>query len=156
MAKAPDQASAPANTTTSTPPAAPPQVGAAPQTGAQQDQAQAGQQQTIRLDESKLVKAYANFCRVSPGFEELIIDFGLSSQPIGAPAPQSISIDQRIIVNYFMAKRLLSALAGSVQRYEQIFGPLEIDINKRVQQQGAAQAGGGAPQASPPADTEQK
>ncbi len=96
--------------------------------------AAAQQQPTMQVDESKMVKAYANFCRVTPGFEELIIDFGLSPQPIGAPQPASISIDQRIIVNYYMAKRLLAALAGSVQRYEQIFGVMETDIQKRVKQ----------------------
>ncbi len=106
------------------------------------------QRQQVELDESKMSKSYANFCRVTPGFEELIIDFGLSQQPIGAPMPQgSISIDQRVIVNYFMAKRLLSALAGSVQRYEQIFGVLETDVQKRVRQQ--PQAGGGTPPPPP-------
>ncbi len=94
----------------------------------------------VQIDESKMSKSYANFCRVTPGFEELIIDFGLSPQPIGAPQPSSVSIDQRVIVNYYMAKRLLAALAGSVQRYEQIFGVMEVDVQKRVQ-----------PSAQPPA-----
>jgi len=102
--------------------------------GAAGQQPAAQQQQQVTIDESKMVKAYANFCRVTPGYEELIIDFGLSPQPIGAPQPSQIGIDQRIIVNYYMAKRLLHALAGSVQRYEQIFGVMEIDVQKRVQQ----------------------
>lgn len=102
----------------------------------QSEKAPAAQQQPrqLQVDDSKMVKSYANFCRVTPGFEELIIDFGLSPQPIGAPEPtQPIVVDQRLIVNYFMAKRLLNALAGSIQRYEQIFGVLETDIQKRVQ-----------------------
>ena len=111
-------------------------------------QAQAQRQpRQIQVDESKMVKSYANFCRVTPGFEELIIDFGLSPQPIGAPEPiQPVVIDQRLIVNYFMAKRLLSALAGSIQRYEQIFGVLETDVQKRVQIPARTQA---APAAAP-------
>jgi len=105
-----------------------PTSGQAPSGAAQQ------QVRQIQVDESKMIKAYANFCRVTPGFEELIIDFGLSPQPIGAPEPQQpIIIDQRLIVNYFMAKRLLAALAGSIQRFEQIFGVLETDVQKRVQ-----------------------
>ncbi len=99
------------------------------------------QPRQIQVDESKMVKSYANFCRVTPGFEELVIDFGLSPQPIGAPEPsQPVVIDQRLIVNYYMAKRLLSALAGSIQRYEQIFGVLETDVQKRVQAPMRAQA----------------
>ena len=101
---------------------------------AEGDQPKAQQPRQLQVDDSKMVKSYANFCRVTPGFEELIIDFGLSPQPIGAPEPtQPIVVDQRLIVNYFMAKRLLQALAGSIQRYEQIFGVLETDIQKRVQ-----------------------
>ena len=36
------------------------------------------------------------------------------------------------MTNYFTAKRLLHALHLSVQRHEQAFGPLEVDVNKRV------------------------
>ena len=98
-----------------------------------QSKPQAQQPRQLQVDDSRMVKSYPNFCRVTPGFEELIIDFGLSPQPIGAPEPsQSIVVEQRLIVNYFMAKRLLNALAASIQRYEQIFGVLETDIQKRV------------------------
>ncbi len=90
------------------------------------------QPRQIDVDDTKLIKAYANFCRVTPGFEELIIDFGLSPQPIGAPQPP-VTLDQRIIVNYYTAKRLLAALSAAVQRHEQIFGVLETDVQKRVQ-----------------------
>ena len=63
----------------------------------EQAQPQAEQQRRqIQVDETKMVKSYANFCRVTPGFEEVIIDFGLSPQPIGAPEPtQPVVIDQR-------------------------------------------------------------
>ena len=39
---------------------------------------------------------------------------------------------QRIIVNFYTAKRLLAALQMSVARHEAVFGVLETDINKRV------------------------
>jgi len=92
------------------------------------------QTRQIDIDDSHMSKSYANFCRVTPGYEELLIDFGLSPQPIGAQQPQTkVQLDQRVIVNYFMAKRLLHLLNGAVQRYEQIFGVLETDVQKRVQ-----------------------
>jgi hypothetical protein len=93
----------------------------------------APQQQPIHIetDESKLSAAYANFCRVMGTPEELIVDFGLNPQPMGAPT-HPVSVTQRIVVNYFTAKRLLAALQMAVQRHEAVFGVLETDVQKRV------------------------
>lgn len=94
--------------------------------------AQAPQQQyQVQVDDSKVLATYANFCRVTGSPEELIIDFGLNPQPIGVPQ-QPIPVTQRVIVNFFTAKRLLAALSMSVQRHEAVFGVLETDIQKRV------------------------
>ena len=90
------------------------------------------QQSQVKVDDSAAVCSYANFCRVTGSPEELIIDFGLNSQPMGVPT-EPIGIKQRIIVNFFTAKRLLAALHMSVQRHEQAFGVLETDVQKRLQ-----------------------
>lgn len=90
-----------------------------------------GRQQQIKIDEKDAVSMYANFCRVTGTPEELIIDFGLNAQPFGTPT-EPISVSQRIVTNYFTAKRLLHALAISVQRHEQAFGVLETDVQKRA------------------------
>jgi hypothetical protein len=42
-------------------------------------------------------------------------------------------VTQRIITNFFTAKRMLHALAMSIQRHEAAFGALELDVQKRVQ-----------------------
>jgi hypothetical protein len=91
------------------------------------------QQQALRVqvEDKHAVTSYANFCRVTGTPEELIIDFGLNAQPFGVPS-EAVSITQRIVTNYFTAKRLLHALHLSVQRHEQAFGVLETDVNKRV------------------------
>ena len=44
----------------------------------------------------------------------------------------TIQLNQRIIVNFFTAKRLAAALMMAVQRHEQAFGVLETDVQKRV------------------------
>ena len=100
---------------------------------------QAGQQ--VQLDDSTVTSCYANFCRVTGTPEELIIDFGLNTQPVGVPE-NPIRINDRIILNHYTAKRLLAALSMSVQRHEAAFGVLETDVRKRVQTpaQGGAQA----------------
>ena len=63
--------------------------------------------------------------------EELIIDFALNPQPVGVPT-DPIVINQRLITNFYTAKRLLSALAMTIQRHEQAFGVLETNIQKRI------------------------
>jgi hypothetical protein len=99
---------------------------AAPPAAQQQQQAP-----QLQVDESNAISLYSNFCRVTGTPEELIIDFGLNSQPMGVP-DKPIKITQRIIVNYFTAKRMLAALQMSVQRHEAAFGVLETDIQKRL------------------------
>jgi hypothetical protein len=100
----------------------------------------------VPVDDAGAVCSYANFCRVTGTPEELIVDFGLNSQPLGAP-PEKLIITQRIVVNYFTAKRLLGALSMSVQRHEGAFGVLETDVQRRVQP-GAMR--GAAPAQAPP------
>ena len=97
------------------------------------DEQKEPEQQQVRLqvDDSSAAAVYANFCRVTGTPEELIIDFGLNSQPFGVPT-EPVKITQRLVTNYFTAKRLLHALHLSVQRHEQAFGVLETDVNKRV------------------------
>ena len=85
----------------------------------------------LQVDDSNIVANYANFCRVTGSPEELSIDFGWNPQPVGPPT-SPIKVSQRIIVNFFTAKRLLAALSMSVQRHEAVFGVLETDIQKRL------------------------
>ncbi|GIW92539.1 MAG: hypothetical protein KatS3mg110_0580 [Pirellulaceae bacterium] len=85
----------------------------------------------VQVDDSNVIATYSNFCRVTGSPEELIIDFGLNPQPVGIPK-DPIKVSQRVILNYYTAKRLLAALQMSVQRHEAIFGVLETDIQKRL------------------------
>lgn len=92
------------------------------------------QPQQVRFDDSGVAATYANFCRVTGTPEELIIDFGLNPQPIGLPTTP-IVVSNRIVTNFFTAKRMLYALQATIQRHEQAFGVLEIDVQKRVKPQ---------------------
>ena len=94
---------------------------------------QQGQQQPVQVqvNDDKAIANYANFCRVTGSPEELIVDFGLNPQPVGVPK-DPIHVTQRVIMNFYTAKRLLAALQMSVQRHEAVFGMLETDIQKRL------------------------
>jgi hypothetical protein len=76
----------------------------------------APEQMQVPVDESHIVAHYANFCRVTGTPEELIVDFGLNKQVAGN-SPETIQLTQRIIVNFFTAKRLAYALGMAVQRH---------------------------------------
>ena len=89
------------------------------------------QQQTLTVDDSRSTASYANFCRVSSTPEELILDLGLNPNPF-AQGGITIHVAQRIIMNHFTAKRLLQALAVTLQRHEQAFGTLETDVVRRL------------------------
>ena len=91
----------------------------------------APQRPQIHIDDSKATALYANFCRVMGTPEELILDFGLNPQPFGIPT-EPIAVTQRIITNFYTAKRMLAALQMTIQRHESTFGVLETDVQKRV------------------------
>ena len=104
-----------------------------PEDGDQPQPAQqpAQQMQRVEVTDKHAISLYANFCRVTGTPEELILDFGLNAQPFGVPT-EPVDVKQRIVVNYYTAKRMLQALHMSVQRHEQAFGVLETDVQKRV------------------------
>lgn len=105
-----------------------------PSDGEPANQPSAEQQQRaqrVEVNDKDAVCLYANFCRVTGTPEELILDFGLNAQPFGVPT-EPVEVKQRIVTNYFTAKRMLQALHMSVQRHEQAFGVLETDVQKRV------------------------
>lgn len=87
------------------------------------------QQQLV--EPGDLEPIYANFCRVASTPEELVLDFGLNPQPFGQAA-HPVKVSQRLVVNFYTAKRMWMALGVALQRHEQAFGPIEIDVQKRA------------------------
>lgn len=88
-------------------------------------------QREVHVDTVDVVPTYSNFCRVASTPEELILDMGLNPHPHGSE-DINIDVQQRIVMSHFTAKRLLSALHMAIQRHEQAFGPIELDVRKRV------------------------
>ncbi|MFO0944826.1 MAG: DUF3467 domain-containing protein [Planctomycetota bacterium] len=94
------------------------------------------QGQQLQVDDTGLAPTYSNFCRVTGTPEEIILDFGLNVEPFGR-STHPIRLTQRMVCNFYTAKRLLMALSVAVQRHEKTFGVLETDVNKRVKHEGA-------------------
>lgn len=86
---------------------------------------------SLAVDVSGLNSNYINFCRVTGTPEEVIIDFGLSTDPAEMHKGTVIASD-RVILSFYTAKRLLEALNMTVGRHETAFGTLELNVDKRV------------------------
>lgn len=100
----------------------------------------AAPQTEIVLDDKDAHIAYANFARVTATPEEVIIDFALNQNPF-QQGRQEMSVAQRLILNFFTAKRLLLALNHTLQRHESTYGSVELNLLRRAQP-GALQGSG--------------
>ncbi len=97
--------------------------------------AQSADHQKVVIDDTKAVAVYANFCRVTGTPEEVILDYGLNPEPFGAPT-KPIAVSQKVVMNFYSAKRMLQALQVTIERHETTFGTLETDVQKRVKTTG--------------------
>lgn len=102
-----------------------------------QTQEQASQRQvTLRLDERNMKTAYSNAFRTNGTAEEVMLDFGLNLVgPSQNPQNQPeiiFQVNERVILNYYTAKRLAITLSQLVRQHELQFGELELDVAKRT------------------------
>ena len=94
----------------------------------------AGEEQVhteVALNDRDAHAAYSNFARVTATPEEVIVDFALNPNPFQT-GKQEVTVSQRLIMNFYTAKRLCSALAMTLQRHEQTFGAIELDVRRRA------------------------
>ena len=97
----------------------------------QPPQPQPQQQTEVVVDDTGALPSYSNFCRVTATPEEVILDFGLNPQPF-ATGKQEVKANQRIVMNFYTSKRLLTALGMTIQHHEQTFGSIELDVRRRA------------------------
>lgn len=97
----------------------------------------------IRVDERDMDTTYANSIRTSTTAEEVLLDFGLNaqSQPRtdgdqpGQPE-MLFKVNDRVIMNFYTAKRLAMSLSQIVRRHEEQFGELKLNPAERVTDRG--------------------
>ena len=102
----------------------------------EQAREQTGQRQVrLRVDEREMSTSYANAFRTNGTAEEVLLDFGLN---LVGPAQQKqdqpeiiFRVNDRVIMNYYSAKRLAITLSQLIRRHEEQFGELEMDVAKR-------------------------
>jgi hypothetical protein len=109
-----------------------------------QESGAAPAQPEVVLNDTGAHAAYSNFARVTATPEEVIIDFCLNPNPFHQ-GRQDINVSQRLIMNFYTAKRLFTALGMTLQRHEQNFGPIELDVRRRAHHQPGGITPGGPP-----------
>ncbi len=82
----------------------------------------------ILTDETGVVSQYSNFAYTAGTREGVLFGFGLHDWQ----GKGTIRVDSKIEMSYYNSKRLLVALNQLVKRHEDVFGPLELDLKKRV------------------------
>jgi len=107
-----------------------------------QAQQQTGKQIRLRVDQTGMVTNYANAFKTNATSEEVIIDLGLN---MVVPNPQGkqdadvagdilFQINDRLILNYYTAKRLALSLGQLVRGYEEKFGELKLNAADRTKE----------------------
>jgi hypothetical protein len=93
------------------------------------------QQVRVRFDEREMKTAYANAFRTNGTDDEVILDVGMNFLIPGAgqeTQPEiAFKVTDRIVMNYYSAKRLAIMLGQVIRRHEEQFGTLELDAAKR-------------------------
>ncbi len=103
----------------------------------------AGQQVRLRIDQRNMATCYANAFRTNATADEVILDLGLNqvvpaqAGPDGKPAGDvaaeiMFDITNRVICNYFTAKRLAITLGQIVRKHEERFGELKLNVQDRA------------------------
>ncbi|MHB1156806.1 MAG: DUF3467 domain-containing protein [Phycisphaerales bacterium] len=103
----------------------------------------AGQQIRLNVDERQMHTSYANGFRTHSTVEEVIMDFGLNMAAQSRPAQQddaagaavneiNFQVNDRIILNYYTAKRLALSLGQVIRRHEEQFGELKLNVPDRL------------------------
>ncbi len=102
----------------------------------EQAREQTGQRQVrLRVDEHNMQTSYANAFRTNGTAEEVMLDFGLNLlNPAAGQKNQGeivFRVNDRIVLNYYSAKRLAITLSQLIRQHEEQFGDLELDVAKR-------------------------
>jgi hypothetical protein len=82
----------------------------------------------VPVDPAAAPVTYMNFVRVSITPEEVILDVGVNTQARN----EAVRINNRLVMTYFTAKRLSTALQAVVRQHETNFGNIEVDFRKRM------------------------
>lgn len=80
----------------------------------------------ISWDDSKMQTTYANVCNVLGTREEIMLLFGTNQAWQQPSSEVTVSLANRIVLNPYAAKRLMTLLELGLREYEARYGELKI------------------------------
>ncbi|MFM2112242.1 MAG: hypothetical protein RLZZ271_902 [Pseudomonadota bacterium] len=80
----------------------------------------------IIWDDSKMQTTYANVCNVMGTREEIMVLFGTNQAWQADSKEVQVNLSNRIVVNPYAAKRLLTMLEIGLREYESRYGELKL------------------------------
>jgi hypothetical protein len=90
----------------------------------------------VAIDASGMRTTYTNFFRVTGNPEEAYLDIGLYTQMVTPTGPEPVKLTDRLVMNFFTAKKLQAVLQTIVKRHEEAFGEIQVDPEKRLKPKG--------------------
>ena len=107
----------------------------------EQARQQTGQQVRLRVNQQNMTTAYTNAFRSNATADEVIVDIGLNQvvpanqaggQQSDVDAEIIFDVNNRVVMNYYTAKRLAITLGQIVRQHEEKFGELKLNVADRV------------------------
>ena len=80
----------------------------------------------IKWDDSKMATTYANVCNVKGTREEIMVLFGTNQAWQSDQKQVQVTLSNRIVLNPYAAKRLLTMLELGLKEYEARYGELKL------------------------------
>lgn len=80
----------------------------------------------IVWDDSRMVTSYANVCNVLGTREEIMVLFGANQAWQSDQKQVQVTLSNRIVLNPYAAKRLLTMLELGLKEYEARYGELKL------------------------------
>lgn len=92
--------------------------------GADKSQQAGGTPPNVRIDTSGLKSSYCNVCNATSTREEVVLNFGLNQTWDLQNSEFAVSLQHRIILSPFAAKRLHGVLSQLIEQHEKRYGEL--------------------------------
>ena len=102
------------------------------ETKSEETPAPQAQQAQIQVDTTSLKTFYSNVVGIAANINELYLTFGVNSDPYNPAPSEPVKLDSRVIMTPDAAKRLCLNLNATLAAFEQRFGVIELDLQKRI------------------------
>jgi Protein of unknown function (DUF3467) len=89
-------------------------------------------QPQVQVDTTGMKTSYANVVGIAANINEVYLTFGVNSDPYNPAPTEPVKLSNRVIMTPDAAKRLCLNLNATLAAYEQRFGVIELDLQKRI------------------------